>query len=140
MQTIDYEHILFRCRKCHEHGHLFRDCPLNAANKEGSSDAGKDKDGFAQVPGKRKQGKRRQTTQTSKDSSTNNKYAILQDQPENPSAPQGAKMEKTPQQMDKGKEGANTEMNPNTTPTDPTTGKGDQPKIEDGDVEMDLDK
>jgi hypothetical protein len=29
-QTIDYEHIPFRCRKCHEHGHLFRDCPLNA--------------------------------------------------------------------------------------------------------------
>lgn len=29
IQTIDYEHIPFRCRKCHEHGHLFRDCPLN---------------------------------------------------------------------------------------------------------------
>jgi hypothetical protein len=29
-QTIDYEHIPFRCRKCHEHGHLFRDFPLNA--------------------------------------------------------------------------------------------------------------
>jgi hypothetical protein len=29
-QTIDYEHIPLRCRKFHEHGHLFRDCPLNA--------------------------------------------------------------------------------------------------------------
>jgi hypothetical protein len=29
-QTIDYEHIPFRCRKCHEHGHLFRDFPLNS--------------------------------------------------------------------------------------------------------------
>jgi hypothetical protein len=29
-QTIDYEHIPFRCRKFHEHGHLFRDFPLNA--------------------------------------------------------------------------------------------------------------
>jgi hypothetical protein len=29
-QTIDYEHIPFRCHKFHEHGHLFRDCPLNA--------------------------------------------------------------------------------------------------------------
>jgi hypothetical protein len=27
-QTLDYEHIPFRCRRCHEHGHLFRDCPL----------------------------------------------------------------------------------------------------------------
>jgi hypothetical protein len=30
IQTIDYEHIPFHCRKFHEHGHLFRDCPLNA--------------------------------------------------------------------------------------------------------------
>jgi hypothetical protein len=29
-KTIVYEHIPFICRKCHEHGHLFRDCPLNA--------------------------------------------------------------------------------------------------------------
>jgi hypothetical protein len=33
IQTIDYEHIPFRCRKCHEHGHLFRECPLNALRK-----------------------------------------------------------------------------------------------------------
>jgi hypothetical protein len=30
IQTIDYEHIPFRCRKFHEHGHLFRDFPLNS--------------------------------------------------------------------------------------------------------------
>eukprot|EP00253_Pinus_taeda_P034636 PITA_34636 len=29
VQTVDYEHIPFRCCKCHEHGHIFRDCPLN---------------------------------------------------------------------------------------------------------------
>jgi hypothetical protein len=27
VQTIYCEHISFRCRKCHEHGHLFRDFP-----------------------------------------------------------------------------------------------------------------
>ena len=27
-QTLDYEHIPFRYRKCHEHGHLFKDFPL----------------------------------------------------------------------------------------------------------------
>lgn len=31
LQNIDYEHIPFRCKKCHEHGQLFRDCPLNKA-------------------------------------------------------------------------------------------------------------
>jgi len=28
-QAIDYEKISFHCRKCHEHGHLIRECPLN---------------------------------------------------------------------------------------------------------------
>ncbi len=28
-QTIDYEQIPFRCRKYHEYGNLFRECPLN---------------------------------------------------------------------------------------------------------------
>jgi hypothetical protein len=32
-QTLDYEHITFRCRKFHEHGNLFRDLPLNAPPK-----------------------------------------------------------------------------------------------------------
>ena len=30
IQLIDYEHVPFRCRKCHELGHLFRYCPLNS--------------------------------------------------------------------------------------------------------------
>jgi len=29
IQPLDYEHVPFRCHKCHAHGHLFRDCPLN---------------------------------------------------------------------------------------------------------------
>jgi hypothetical protein len=29
IQNIDYEHIPFRCRRFHEHGHLIRECPLN---------------------------------------------------------------------------------------------------------------
>lgn len=28
-QPLDYEHIPFRCRKCHEYGHLYRECPQN---------------------------------------------------------------------------------------------------------------
>jgi hypothetical protein len=81
-QTIDYEHIPFRCRKCHEHGHLFRECPLNIAHKEGNPEAGKDKEGFTQQPGRRRQGGRRQPAQVTKDPSTSNKYVVLQDNPE----------------------------------------------------------
>lgn len=29
VQSIDCEHVPFHCRKCHEHEHIFRDCPLN---------------------------------------------------------------------------------------------------------------
>jgi hypothetical protein len=48
-QTIDYEHIPFRCRKCHEHGHLFRDCPLNAPTRPTTEEA--QQDGFTHVQG-----------------------------------------------------------------------------------------
>lgn len=27
-QPLDYEHLPFRCHRCHEYGHLVRDCPL----------------------------------------------------------------------------------------------------------------
>jgi hypothetical protein len=46
MQTIDYEHIPFRCRKYHEHGHLLRDFPLNTPSKDGKPEAKKNKNGF----------------------------------------------------------------------------------------------
>jgi hypothetical protein len=29
IQNIDYEQIPFRCTRCHEHGHLIREFPLN---------------------------------------------------------------------------------------------------------------
>ena len=81
-QTIDYEHISFHCRKFHEHGHLFRECPLNVTHKEGNPESDKDKEGFMQQAGRRRQGGRKQPSQVSKDPSTSNKFAILQDHPE----------------------------------------------------------
>ena len=29
VQTLDHEHISFQCRRCHEYGNLFRECPMN---------------------------------------------------------------------------------------------------------------
>jgi hypothetical protein len=84
LQTIDYEHIPFRCRRCHEHGHLFRECPLINTPKESNPDSNKDKDGFTQPTGKRRLGGRRQPAQVFKDPSSSNRFTALQDQPVNP--------------------------------------------------------
>lgn len=46
-QALDYEHIPFRCRRCHEHGHLMRDCPLNQKEaEEDKTQNNKDKNDF----------------------------------------------------------------------------------------------
>lgn len=58
VQNIDYEHIPFRCRKCHENGHLFRDCPLNLQSKTPVTEASKDVEGFTKVPSRRRHAKK----------------------------------------------------------------------------------
>jgi hypothetical protein len=48
-QTIDYEHIPFRFRKCHEHNNLFRNFPVNGPQTNPVIASKKSKDGFTQV-------------------------------------------------------------------------------------------
>ena len=142
-QTIDYEHILFRCRKCHERGHVFRECPLNTAHKEGNPKSSKDKDDFAQPAGKRRQGGRKQAAQVSKDPSTSNKFSILQDQPENPTTlinPNEPHLDNRPQSISQGDEpppqGKESDLPPLGAAQDPQ----DFLETEDGDVEMELEE
>jgi hypothetical protein len=59
----------------------------NTVPKEGNPESGKDKDGFVQPAGKRHQGGRKQPSQVRKDPSTSNKFAMLQNQIENPINP-----------------------------------------------------
>jgi hypothetical protein len=125
-QTIDYEHIPFRCRKCHEHGHLFRECPVNNAQKEGNPEVSKDKDGFVQPAGKRRQGVRRQPAQVSKDPSTSNKFAILQDQEGEPVThahptvpPPGIEPQSTSQGMERPSQIKEPDLTPPDTAKDP---------------------
>ena len=51
-QPLDYEHIPFRCRKYHEHGHLYKDCPKNKTPIVLTTAT--DEDGFKKVTKKRK--------------------------------------------------------------------------------------
>eukprot|EP00253_Pinus_taeda_P013029 PITA_13029 len=63
-QPVDYEHIPFRCRKCHEYGHLVRQCPLNKEDEQRRSQeeqqktmgkTGETEKGFQQVTRRRRQ-------------------------------------------------------------------------------------
>jgi hypothetical protein len=142
-QTINYEHIPFWCRKCHEHGHLFRECPLNMVQKEGNLERGKDKDDFVQPAGKRRQGGRKQPTQVSKDPSTSNKFAILQNQPEkplnhaNPNAPPPGI---APQSINQGTERPSQVKEFDLSPLDTTLDLQDLQETEEGEEDMELEE
>jgi len=58
VQTVDYEHIPFRCRKWHEHGHLMRDCPLSKIDNKGKPNSVKDTHNFQKVASKGKGGRK----------------------------------------------------------------------------------
>ena len=57
IHPIDYEHIPFRCRHCHEYGHLGRNCPKiapMATSTEHQPVGAMENDGFTQVKNKRR--------------------------------------------------------------------------------------
>ena len=58
VQTIEYEHIPFRCLRCHEHGHLLRDCPLSKAEHKNKNNTMKETNNFHRVVHKGKNGKK----------------------------------------------------------------------------------
>jgi len=54
VQAVDYEHVHFRRRKCHEHGHLFRDCPQNKWEENPRTNIHKYLEGFTKIGGRGK--------------------------------------------------------------------------------------
>lgn len=82
IQPLDYEHVPFRCPRCHAHGHLFRDCPLNAQAQNKEADVNPEADGFTKVPTRRQHSKKpsatgKKSTPSSNAPSTSNSFAIL---------------------------------------------------------------
>jgi len=58
VQTLEYEHVPFRCRKFHTHGHLFRDCPINPPPcKPSDFSSTPDAEGFTKVQNRRRHNK-----------------------------------------------------------------------------------
>jgi len=58
IQLIDYEHVPFRCRKCHDLGHLYRDCPLNRKPSVQTDPENPTPDGFTKVLNRRRGNKK----------------------------------------------------------------------------------
>jgi hypothetical protein len=46
IQSIDYDKLPFRCRRCHEHGHLIRECSLEKKKETKNTKAQWDEDKF----------------------------------------------------------------------------------------------
>ena len=83
VQTVYYEHIPFRCRKCHEHGHLFRDCPLNKEINKSRSNTMKESDGFQKVVHRSKGSKRGPENQQREGQQfRQNNFQVLQEEEE----------------------------------------------------------
>ena len=77
-QALDYEHIPFRCRCCHEHGHLFRECLENNPKIQQKGKEVKDVDGFTKVSGKKRTAKRNQGPEVNKKPISSNAFDVLQ--------------------------------------------------------------
>ena len=58
VQVIDYEQVPFRCRKCHDIGHLYRDFPLNKIPTSPDKSSNLIPDGFRKVINRRRSNKK----------------------------------------------------------------------------------
>jgi len=83
VQTVDYEHIPFRCRKCHEHGHLFRDFPTNNMEGNGKTTLDRDYESFTKVGHKGKGGKHPHRKISEDKHTRHNSFKILEEAGEN---------------------------------------------------------
>lgn len=58
VQTLDYEHIPFRCCICHEHGNIFIEFPISKVDNKSKPNTMKDTESFQKVASRGKGGKK----------------------------------------------------------------------------------
>ena len=77
IHPIDYEHIPFRCRKFHEHGHLFCEFPLNSKMSPTNHTDKMNDDGFTKASSQRNHGKKDLAPNPTPNAPTLNTFSIL---------------------------------------------------------------
>jgi hypothetical protein len=73
IQNIDYEQIPFRCRRCHEHDHLIRECPLNKKQEATNPKTQQDEEGFIKPNPRNRANKKQNKTPAGNNPETRNK-------------------------------------------------------------------
>ena len=73
-QDIDYKQIPFRCRRCHENGHLYKECPENNPTNMKKGKETKDAEGFTKVIERKIIAKRNQGPEVNKKPSSYNPF------------------------------------------------------------------
>ena len=77
-QEIDYEHIPFRCRQCHEYRHLYQDCQQIQRSPTQSPGGGvRDVEGFEKVGSRKRSAKKQSSQENLNKPKTQNKFEIL---------------------------------------------------------------
>jgi hypothetical protein len=79
IQPVDYEHVSFCCRKCHEHGHLYRDCTKKKLVIDLKQLEATNEDGFKKVTNKRHKNRKPLAAEKPTSTPTNNSFEALVD-------------------------------------------------------------
>eukprot|EP00253_Pinus_taeda_P030247 PITA_30247 len=78
-QAIDYEQILFHCRKCHENGHLIREFPLNkTTDTQTEEQEGNFKDTFTRPRTRQRENRRRPNKTSETQANKSNAFEVLE--------------------------------------------------------------
>jgi hypothetical protein len=80
IQTMDYDHAPLRCRKCHEHGHLFIYFPKKNQTISLKDATLSDEEGFRTIPTQQRNTQKPHTAAKSKEPSTSNNFQFLAQQ------------------------------------------------------------
>ena len=77
MQNLDYEQIPFRCRRCHEYGHLFREFPLNEPKHKPGKEGDRADSGFTKVTSRKRGSWKQEHQEIHKKIATSNPFRVL---------------------------------------------------------------